>query len=152
VYRRHRSQFGKSTQRNCNEQARANEQKIQTQHIKCWSHVSRAEIKDPRNCPLFISDFVHKFVYIPVSERFSFAKIIHPPDRCGISRSWLNSVIITQAVLGTIKGHTTQCRWCLTFWGSMKLACWLQLLPLRGRLFLSVTNRFLYIFHLYLTR
>uniref|UniRef100_A0A673WL90 Cohesin subunit SA n=1 Tax=Salmo trutta TaxID=8032 RepID=A0A673WL90_SALTR len=26
-------------------------------------------------------------VYIPVSDHFSFAKIIHPPDRCGISRS-----------------------------------------------------------------
>ena len=29
---------------------------------------------------------VHKFVYIPVSQHFSFAKIIHPPDRCGISK------------------------------------------------------------------
>jgi hypothetical protein len=50
---------------------------------------------------------VHKFVYIPVSEHFSFAKIIHPPDRCGISRTWLFSTIITQVhlVLGTIKGH-----------------------------------------------
>ena len=57
---------------------------------------------------LFLSDFVHKFVYITVSEHFSFAKIIHPTDRCGISRSWLNSRIITQVhfVLGTIKGHS----------------------------------------------
>ena len=39
---------------------------------------------------------VHKCVYIPVNEHFSFAKIIHPPDRCGIPRSWLNSMIITQ--------------------------------------------------------
>ena len=31
--------------------------------------------------------FFTNFVYIPVSEHFSFAKIIHPPDRCGISRS-----------------------------------------------------------------
>ena len=36
---------------------------------------------------IFLSNFVHTFVYIPVSEHFSFAKIIHPPDRCGISRS-----------------------------------------------------------------
>ena len=35
-----------------------------------------------------------KLVYIPVREHFSFAKIIHPPDRWGISRSWLNSLII----------------------------------------------------------
>jgi hypothetical protein len=37
---------------------------------------------------LFISAFSHKFVHIPVSEHFSFAKIINPPNRCGISRSW----------------------------------------------------------------
>jgi hypothetical protein len=51
------------------------------------------------------------FVYIPVSEHFSFAKIIHPPDRCGISRRSLNSMIITQVhlVLGTIKGHSKMC-------------------------------------------
>uniref|UniRef100_A0A674AX61 Phosphoinositide phospholipase C n=1 Tax=Salmo trutta TaxID=8032 RepID=A0A674AX61_SALTR len=41
---------------------------------------------------------------------FSFAKIIHPPDRCGISRSRLNSMIITQVhlVLETLKG----CKMC----------------------------------------
>ena len=36
---------------------------------------------------LFLSTFVHTFLYILVSEHFSFAKIIHPPDRCGISIS-----------------------------------------------------------------
>ena len=69
---------------------------------------------------LFLSHFVHKCIYIPVSEHFSFAKIIHPPDRCDISKSWLNSMIITQVhlVLRT-KGHskicschTTQCNRC----------------------------------------
>ena len=52
--------------------------------------------------------FVHKCVYIPVSKHFSFSKIIHPFYRCGISRSWLNSMIITQLhlVLGTIKDHS----------------------------------------------
>jgi hypothetical protein len=44
---------------------------------------------------LFRSNNVHSFVYIPVSEHFSFAKIIHPLDRCGISRSWLNSMLIS---------------------------------------------------------
>ena len=59
----------------------------------------------------FLYNFVHKFVYIHVSEHFSLAKIIHPPDRCGISRSWLNSMIITQVhlVLGTIKWHSKMC-------------------------------------------
>jgi hypothetical protein len=54
---------------------------------------------------------MHKFAYIPVSESFSIAKIIHPPDRWGISRSWLNRMIITQVhlVLGTIKGHSKMC-------------------------------------------
>ena len=60
---------------------------------------------------LFLSNVVQKFVYIPASKNFSFAKIIHPPDRCGISRSCLNSMIITQGhlVLGTIKGHSKIC-------------------------------------------
>ena len=35
------------------------------------------------------------FVYMPVSEHFYFANIIHPPDRCGISRS----LIITQHII-----------------------------------------------------
>ena len=62
---------------------------------------------------LFFSNVVHKFVYIPhFTDHFSFAKIIHPPDRWGISRSWLNSMIITQMhlVLGKIKGHSKMCR------------------------------------------
>ena len=49
---------------------------IKTQDVKCWSHVSLAEIKDHRNV-----------VYITVSEHFSFVKIIHLPDRCGKSKS-----------------------------------------------------------------
>uniref|UniRef100_A0A8C7MD01 Calsyntenin-1 n=1 Tax=Oncorhynchus kisutch TaxID=8019 RepID=A0A8C7MD01_ONCKI len=36
---------------------------------------------------LFLSNFWHIFVYVPVNEHVSFAKIIHPPKRCGISRS-----------------------------------------------------------------
>ena len=44
---------------------------------------------------LFIWNVVHKFVYNPVCVHFSFANITHPPDKCGISRSWLNSVVIT---------------------------------------------------------
>jgi hypothetical protein len=60
--------------------------------------------KRSRNVPYakkntFLSYFVHKCVYISVSEHFSFAMIIHPPDRCGISRSWLHSMLITQVHL-----------------------------------------------------
>ena len=59
-------------------------------HVKCWSHVSCAEIKDPRNVPYaqkyYLSHCQHKLVDIPVSEYFYFSKIIHPPDKCGISR------------------------------------------------------------------
>ncbi|XP_045574286.1 putative deoxyribonuclease TATDN3 isoform X6 [Salmo salar] len=38
-------------------------------------------------------------------------QIIHPPDRCGRSRSGLNSMIITQLhlVLGTVKGISKMC-------------------------------------------
>ncbi len=43
-----------------------------------------------------------------VSEHFSFAEIIHPPHRCGISRRWLDRMIIAQMFLrlATIKGHS----------------------------------------------
>ncbi len=46
-----------------------------------------------------------------VSEHFSFAEIIHPPHRCGISRYWLDSLIITQVCLrlATLKGLSKMC-------------------------------------------
>ena len=77
-------------------------------------------------------------ISLHVSEHFSFAMIIHPPDRCSISRGWLNSMIITQVhlVLGTNKGHSkmcrfvTQCHRWVKFWGSVQLACWLQECPM----------------------
>jgi hypothetical protein len=84
------------------------------QHLKCSSHVSWAEIKHPRNCLYeqnIFSNVVHTFVDIPVSQHLYFVKIIHPPDSCGISRRWLNSMILIQVhlVLGTIKGHSKMC-------------------------------------------
>jgi hypothetical protein len=67
----------------------------------------------------------YKFVYIPFSKHFSFAKILQPPDRCVKSRSWLNSMLITQVhILGTIKcavlsqDNTTN----VSSWGSVQLA------------------------------
>jgi hypothetical protein len=76
-------------------------------------------------------------LFTPVSKRFSFAKIINPPNRCGISSTWFNSMLITQVhlVLRTIKSHsnvqfchTTQCHRCLKFkfWGSVQFAFWLE--------------------------
>jgi hypothetical protein len=81
------------------------EQKCNT----CWTHISWAEI-NPRNFPYAqnapFSHFVQKFVYIPVGENFSFDNIIHPPDSCGISKSWLHSIVtLVHLVLGTIKIH-----------------------------------------------
>ena len=52
---------------------------------------------------LFLTNDVHKIIYIPVIEHFSIAKIIHPPDRCGISRWCLNSTIIKQVHLVLVK-------------------------------------------------
>jgi hypothetical protein len=64
-----------------------------------------------RRKSLFFWKCVHIFVYIPVSKHFSLATIINPPDRCGISGSWLYSTIITQVHLmpGTIEGHSKMC-------------------------------------------
>ena len=104
--------------------------------VKCWFHVSWAKITN-KNCSVltkswFLSNVIHQLVYLPVSEHFSFAKIIHSPDRCGISRSWLNTMIITQVHLvwgqkkDTLKyavlSHNTMCQ----VWGSVQLAWWLQ--------------------------
>ena len=74
---------------------------------------------------VFFSNLVHKFVYIHVSERFSFAKIIHPCDRCGITRNWLNSMILTQVhlVLGKIKGNFKMCRF-VTQHNSTDVSSW----------------------------
>jgi len=44
---------------------------------------------------LFLSNVVDK----SVSEHFSFADIIHPPHRCGVSRCWSDSRIIAQVCL-----------------------------------------------------
>jgi hypothetical protein len=58
----------------------------------------------------YLSYCVLKFVYIPVIEHVSFASIIHSPDKCGISRNRLNSMIFTQVhlVVGK-KGHSIIC-------------------------------------------
>ncbi len=60
-----------------------------------------------------------------VRQHFSFARIIHPPDGCGTSRWWLNSMIVAQVYLGmvTINCHskmcsfnqTTHCHTCCKF-------------------------------------
>jgi hypothetical protein len=80
------------------------------------SHVSWAEIKDHWNVPYaqkaYFSQILSTNVFISLLVSIStFAKIIHPPDICGQSRSWLNSMIITQVHLlpGTIKGHSKMC-------------------------------------------
>ena len=52
---------------------------------------------------LFLSKFGYKFVEICVSENFSFGEIIHPPDRCGIQRCWLNCRITAQVCSFAIK-------------------------------------------------
>ena len=108
--------------------------------VSCFISLNKNSQKCSRHTKsVFISNIVHKCVYIPVSEHFSFAKIIHPPDRSGISRNWLNSMIITQVhlVLGTIKGHSKMCSFitqhnatrCAKFWGSVQLPFWLKESP-----------------------
>jgi hypothetical protein len=79
------------------------------QREKCRARVPRAEIKrSVRTNSVFLSNVVHTFVYIPVSEHFSFAKIIHPPDRCGIKKLNKQHDHYTGAPCagGTLKGHT----------------------------------------------
>lgn len=56
----------------------------------------------------FLSKIVQKCVWNCVREHFSFAEIIHPPHRSGISRCWLVGVDIAHLSLrlATVKGHS----------------------------------------------
>lgn len=47
-----------------------------------------------------VSYFCAETCQIHVSEHFTFAKIIRPPDRFGTSRCWLNSMINTHVHVG----------------------------------------------------
>ncbi len=60
---------------------------------------------------LFLCTQKSKTASICVSEHVFFAEIIHPPHRCGISRCWLDTMIIAQVCLrlATIKGHSKMC-------------------------------------------
>jgi hypothetical protein len=51
------------------------------------------------------------FHELELCEHSSFAEIIHPPDRCGMSRNGLSSTIITQVhlVLGTLYKANLKC-------------------------------------------
>ena len=95
-------------------------------HVKCWSHVSWAEIKDPTKFhthkKLISLNLVHKFVYIPVSEHFIL----------GTSRIPLNSMTITQVdlVLGKTQGHWKMCSFVTQHNApDVHLACWMYNFP-----------------------
>ncbi len=80
------------------------------------THFSWAELKDLRlilwtekaNFSQILFTNMSKSVLLSTS---SFVEIIYPPHRCGISRCWLNSMIIAQVCLrlATIKGHSKMC-------------------------------------------
>ncbi len=115
--------------------------------IKCVLHTLTKIIKATLFAPIF-----HELNYLRLflwTQKAYFSQILftnlsksvlvsrdnHPPLRCGISRCWLNSMIIVQVYLGlaTVKDHskvssfiTAQCHRCRKFWGSVPLACWLQ--------------------------
>ncbi len=80
-----------------------------------WVDIKKSKAFSTYTTGIFLSNFVHKVVKSvsvhtsPLIRRS--AKIIHPPDRCGISRCWLNGMISTQVCLGlvTIKGHSKMC-------------------------------------------
>ncbi len=78
--------------------------------------------KSPSESMSFITEVICKFIFTDVHMRnncrpnralVSTSPLlrIHPPHRCGISRCWLNSMIIAQVCLrlATIKGHSKMC-------------------------------------------
>ncbi len=55
--------------------------------------------------------YFSQILFTNLSKSVLVNEIIHPPHRCGISRCWLDSMIIVQVCLrlATIKGHSKMC-------------------------------------------
>lgn len=72
------------------------------------SWTKRSKILSVHTKDSFISYFVYEVVKICVMEHLSFAKIICPLNRFGISRSWLNSITVVEMCFGLIstEGHS----------------------------------------------
>ncbi len=72
-------------------------------------HFSWAELKDRRRFLWTQKAYFSQILFTNLSKSVLVNEIIHPPHRCGISRSWLDSMIIAQMCLrlATIKDHST---------------------------------------------
>ncbi len=81
------------------------------QHFCFCPHFSWAEFKDLRlflyTQKAYFSQILFTNLSKSVSEHFSFAEIIHPPHRCGISRCMFIAQVSLR--LATIKGHFKMC-------------------------------------------
>ncbi len=71
-------------------------------------HFSWAELKDRRLFLCTQKAYFSQILFTNLSKSVLVNEIIHPPHRCGISRCWLDSMIIAQVCLrlATIKDHS----------------------------------------------
>ncbi len=76
------------------------------QHFCFCLHFSWAELKDLRLFLCTQKAYFSQILFTNLSKSVLVNEIIHPPHRCGISRCWLDSMIIAQLCLklATIKG------------------------------------------------
>ena len=79
-----------------------------------WSVGFMSWNKSSQKCSICTKSLSHKNVV------HKLVKLIRPPDRCGISRSWLNSMIITTGAPSFFTQHNDTDVSC--FWGSVLTA------------------------------
>ncbi len=75
-------------------------------------HFSWAELKYLRLFLWTQKAYFSQILFTNLSKSVLVNEIIHPSHRCGISRCWLNSMIIVQVYLrlATIKDHSKMCK------------------------------------------
>ncbi len=76
-----------------------------------WPGMFTHTRKDPRLFLCTQKAYFSQILFTNLSKSVLVSEIIHPPHRCGISRCWLDSMIIAQVCLrlATIKGHYKMC-------------------------------------------
>ncbi len=89
-------------------------------HFCFCPHFSWAELKDLRLFLCTQNAYFSQILFTNLSKSVLVNEIIHPPHRCGISRCWLDSMIIAQVCLrlATIKGHSKMCSFTVLGGGS----------------------------------
>ncbi len=106
------------------------------QHFCFCPHFSWAELKDLRLFLWTQKAYFSQILFTNLSKSVLVNEIIHPPHSCGISRCWIDSMIIAQVCLrlATIKDHSKMCRFTVLVGpGGLKTSQYLVWPPFASR-------------------